>query len=247
MSNPVRTYIGLYAHAAKLTVRALGRFWPYLFVAPVVSLAYFLVSNAIFQMTGPLGGLVVALIRAAAVSAVLFAVRGIIEQRKLSVDELTRGMGAFFGDVLTVFFALWIVSMLAGIALGPLASALLFLAVLLLPVAETVALTTTGGFPVFQEAWRFFQRDWAAWLGGHLFLAPVLLLWAMWGTLVPSAHRLLPFLPFQVAQAVGLVLFHLSAALLMIALVFRGILFLTLDNTSPRARAERFGGATSLR
>lgn len=245
MNPVVKTYSRLYLHAAKLTFRALKRFWPYLFVAPVASLAYHLLSQSIFGFTGPLGGFVVALIRAAVISGVLFAVRGIVEQRRLSMEELGQGFTVFFGDVLTVFFTLWIVGMLVGMVLGGGIVSLLYLAVFFLPVAEAVALGGSSGFLVFQSAFRFFQRDWLAWIVAHLPLIPLFWVYLDWNQSMGRLLHLLPNMPRPLSNVLELGLYHLSAMLLMIALVYRGIVYLTLDDTSPRARARRFGGVDS--
>lgn len=248
MSGPVRTYLGLYAHVLRLAGRGLARKWPYLFAAPVVWFVGALISGVLATTGGIAGGLLASLVRAAALSAVLFIGRAVIEQRTLSLEDLGQSLTAFFGDVLTVLFTVWVLGLVLGQAIGPSMVLFLFAALVLLPVPEVVALSTTGGFFVFREAWSFFQRDFIPWLlGNGVAVGLLALAWvavrSLTGLLfrvVPVGASFVPHLLFAAAEA-------LPVALALAAFVYRGILYLTLEGTSPRTRAERFGGAPTLR
>jgi hypothetical protein len=144
----LRLWLAMMAYALKLSGRAVVRRWPWLFVAPAVSLLLTLLAGPV-SMLGVAGGFVMGLVYAAAGSLLLYVGRGIIEQRRMDADDLTRGAGAFLGDVMNVLFVVWIVSMLSRVI--PPLSMIVTVALVALPVFETVALTSVGGFQSFGQ------------------------------------------------------------------------------------------------
>jgi hypothetical protein len=255
VSTPLQTYTGLYAHVLKLTSRAIGRRWPYLFIAPVVGILYGVITfmlGRMFPVTNTASalvfGLIQGLLQAAAVSCVLFVGRALIEQRQLTPDDLTNSFGVFFWDIVNVYFYLFAAAyVIAMVTNGRVNIPLDEIVPAVLPVFEIVALTTASRFGVFEEAWRFVRRDAFAWIAGHL---PLLILLPTYLLSVSLIYMLLGpirFSPFAVGLVLAIVPAFLRSVLLLVAFVYRGILYLTLDNTSPRARAERFGGVPSLR
>lgn len=245
MAEALRTYPGLYLHVAKLAGRGLARRWYLLLLAlPIVWLMNEL-TYALAGTFGLAGGLVAAFVRAAAVSLLLFIGRGIIEHRKFGTDDLTSGLGAFLNDVMLVFFTLWIASLFLGAA-APTLSGLLWLAVLVMPTFEIVALTSIGGFGVFSAAFDFMRRDAPAWIVGQLPLVLLVLVW--WGLRAAVTPLVDATLDWPVvARTLVTIVGQVPAALALAAFVYRGVLFLTLDGTNTRQRAERWGGLPSLR
>jgi hypothetical protein len=242
----LRTYPALYLHVAKLAGRALARRWYLLLLAPAVQWLSGELMVALGGTFGVAGGFAAAFVRAAAVSLVLFVGRGIIEQRSFSADDITTGLGAFLGDVMTVFFSLWIASMLLGSVAPPLV-ALLWFAVVAMPTFEVLALSQVAGFGMFPAAWDFMRRDAAAWLFGHLpILAAAAAAWLAFEALSVAASEALEQAGLAGRLALT-ALAQLPAAFVLAAFVYRGILFLTLDSVSPRRRAERWGGVPTLR
>lgn len=248
--NPIKTYSALYAYVVKLAARAISRKWPYLFAAPLAMLVYELAVPIVVKLFGGLtgggfaAGLGLSIVRALGISLVLFSGRAIIEQQNLTADDFGRGLLAFFGDVITVFFSLWIASYLLG-SISPLLAVALYLATIVLPVPETVALSKATGYGIFGAAWRFMQRDWAPWLVGHVAVLAILAVYVLAGFALKSVP--LGFLPAPLWRPAMLVLSALPNVFLLVAFVYRGILYLTLDELSPWRRREKFGGAPSLR
>lgn len=244
-SNPLTVYPRLYLHVLKLTGRAVARRWPWLLVAPAVAMLLMVATGIVLRLVpGIAGGFLLAFVRAALLSLVLYVGRSILEQRSLSGDDLTAGLGAFLGDVLTFFFALWIVGMLLGFVAPPLVLAM-WLAVIVMPTAETMALTPVAGLSMFTSAWSFFRREALPWLGGHLpllLLVPVHLGWKVLVGFVPVAR-----LPAALHAPVWDLLDALPWVLWFMAFLYRGVLFLTLDGMSPMARAQRFGASEEAR
>ncbi len=243
--SPVRTYLGLYAYVWRLALTAVVHRLHYLLIAPLTAVAYQYAIKAVDLLVGTVGdpntrevtrvasGFLTSLIFAAALSLVLFVGRAIIEQRRLQLADLETGMGAFLGDMLTIFFVLWIVGMVL-----PIAATLLFAAIVILPMFEMAALTPEGGLALFGSVFRFAQRDAFPWLMGQTPLVTVLFVWTLFDVvLLPHVP---PLLQTWVHETV-------LGALVLVGFVYRGVLFLTLDNYSPRRRAERFGGAPGLR
>lgn len=238
-ANPLVVYPRLYLHVVKLTARAVARRWQWLFVAPAAALFLMAVTGVVFRLVpGIAGGFLVSFIRAAVVSLVLYVARSIIEQRALDADDLSVGLRAFWGDVITIFFALWVVGFVLG-AVVPILVPVLWLLVLLMPTFETVALTQVAGLSMFQSAFRFLQREAVPWIAGHWPIAALVPVWLGWQIIigfVPVAS-----LPRAFQQPVADVLVHMYWLLAFVAFLYRGVLFLTLDGMSKRARADRFG------
>lgn len=238
-ANPLIVYPRLYLYVLKLTAKAVARSWQWLFVAPAAYLFLNAVSGVVFRLVpGIAGGFLVSIIRAAIVSLVLYVARSIIEQRKLDGDDLSIGLRAYWGDVITIFFALWVVGFILG-AFVPVLVSILWLLVLLMPTFETVALTQVSGLAMFQSAWQFFRREAVPWLAGHwplLLLVPASLGWQF-------ALGFVPFLslPKSLQQPAWDILNAIPWVLTFLAFLYRGILFLTLDGMSKRTRADRFG------
>jgi hypothetical protein len=176
------------------------------------------------------------------VSAVLFAARAIIEQRKVGQEDVGAAAFAFLGDVMTVFFTLWIATMLLG-AVSALLLIPLAVALVALPIFETVAFGAASGFAIFPSAWAFFRRDFGAWLVGQV---PLVVLAVLYAGLLLAVRFALAFVPEPAMWLAELVADALPNVVLVAYLVYRGVLYLTLDGLSPRRRAEKFGGATPI-
>lgn len=238
-ANPLVTYPRLYLYVLKLTAKAVARRWAWLFVAPAAALFLMAVTGVIFRLVPNIaGGFLVSIIRAAVVSLVLYVARSIIEQRALDGDDLSIGLRAYWGDVITIFFALWIVGFVLG-AVVPVLLPVLWLLVLIMPTFETVALTQVSGLSMFQSAWYFFRREAVPWLAGHWPLFVLVPAWMGWQFLLGFVPVM--SLPQPLHQPVWDLLNAMPWVLAFLAFLYRGILFLTLDGMSKRARADRFG------
>jgi hypothetical protein len=223
---------------ARLTVKGVSRRLHYLLVAPIVAaglqfLLEFFSRTINGQAAGLVAGFIYGFIQAAALSLVLFVGRAIIEQRQLDLDAITTGLGAFLNDTLTVLFVFFVINLIL-----PQVAGILFIAsVAFLPLMETVALAPVSGFGIFEAAINTFRRDAFPWLAGQIPMVALLALWVGWTVIVE------PLLPGFLAVVLGHVVMW---ALVLVAFVYRGVLFLTLDGSSPRRRAERFGGEAGL-
>ena len=135
---PVVLWLRMMQYALRLSGRAMVRRWPWLLAAPAVSLLLTLLQGPV-SMLGVAGGFVMGLVYAAAGSLLLYVGRGIIEQRRMDADDLTRGAGAFLGEVMNVLFVVWVVALVGRVV--PMLPAVMTAALVVLPVFETVALT----------------------------------------------------------------------------------------------------------
>jgi hypothetical protein len=240
-----QTYLGLYVYVLKLATRALARRWIYLFAAPVMAVLYMFALRLITSVVGGsegagfIAGFVVASLQAAVLSFLLFVGRAIVEQRRLRFDDIQTGFLMYWGDLLNILFVLWVVSYLISALRIPVLGGLLYYALLVAPIFEAVALTPVRGATAYQSAWRFLQRDAPAWLIG---LSPMLLLLPLSSIIYDLIFRVALNMPLEAARwFLAIVPMVLVFTALFAIYIYRGILFLTLDNISPRARAERFG------
>ena len=124
-------WLAISLHSLKLTGRALLRSSPWLLVAPGAALVNGLLSRPLSAL-GIVGGFLRGFVIAGLLSLVLYVGRCIIEQRRLRLSDLSSGLGAFFGDVMNVLFAVWIVSLLG--ALLPAVTWAVMFALVVLPV-----------------------------------------------------------------------------------------------------------------
>lgn len=244
MSSTFRTYLALYAYVLRLAVKGIASRPAYLLFAPVVAIVLGLLGPIVQGMRlGILGGFLMGFVQTMGVSALLYAARAIIEQRRMGDGEVGQAVFAFLNDLMTVFFAVWILSMVLQ-AIAPSLLLVLGFSLLVVPVFETVAFGQAGGFGVFESAWNFFRRDLGPWLAGQvpvlvglpLYLMSELAIgWIPLGSVPPSFQNL-----------AGVIVRAVPSVFIIIALVYRGILYLTLDGLSPRRRAEKFGGVTPV-
>lgn len=230
-------------YSAKLAGRAVAHRWPWLFVAPMVAVVCVFLLGPIGHL-GTVGGFILGFVIAAALSLVLYVGRGIIEQRRLDVEDLTRGLGAFMSDTMNVLFVFWIAS-LVGQLLPPVSWAVGALLVAT-PVFEAVALTPVSGYGAFGSGWRFFQRNAGPWLFGQWPVAALLALarFVVLPLLDPWAVRFIDATPqLDPSRALLALYVFVYVTIAFAGFIYRGILFLALDSVAPHARAAKFGRA----
>jgi hypothetical protein len=145
----------------------------------------------------------------------------------VSISELKVSFGRFFWSVMNVAFVFWVVGWVIAalsqeIPAAAILPRILYLAAFLMAAPEEIALRGTyGGLATLQQAAKFFQEKWPAWLPPNLLFAAI-------GYGLAVALQRLP-IPGVVGMGVLGALFHL-------VMVFRGHLFVALDGTSHRQR-----------
>ncbi len=261
MSEILRDLAALYGDALRETLGSIRRAW----IGVVAIYLYAMVLQLVGGVAGALpipvlAGLFIGVADAFAVGALLALVQQAIGGRALGLADVRDALGAYFWDVVSVGFMLWLPFMLlAGLA-PPLvlASVSLLAAVFLNPLPEVIyQVRTTSPVENLAESARFVQQQWIEWflpivlvaapLGSFLFFTSADAGSLLRGGLSFGRFLLLPTL--LVLRATELLGLPPSAAAVGVAvgtplltfavLLFRGHLFKTLAGSSRRQRAFR--------
>lgn len=228
--------------------RALAA-WPVAFSLLIYAVV-FLAAAILLRPLGIIGGLLLNLVGAACISGYLYLLSQAVQGSKLRFDDFKRGFGALFWDVVSVMFAIWIISFLVGLVTrgagpnGPAIEAMVALAMafFLNPVPEMIYLGRTRSFDLLLQSSRFVLANPVAWFLPNLLFAVLLL--APTGELAVKHPGELLILFSRVFSTqlpglfVGLPLWALPLGLLLLhyVMVFRGLLFQGLSTGSARQR-----------
>jgi hypothetical protein len=249
--------IGLYKDVAILAAKRAAQSW----LAAVSIPIYALVVVGAAYVAAPLGiigGFIVGLVAAACFGAYLSLLSSALDGGKLRLADLKSGLRAIW-DVVSVFFALWIVGLVVGMLknmAGPRAEAVggvaaLAAAIFFNAVPELIYQSRNRSFALLKESVSFVMENAFAWFPPNLVFAFVIL-WATNTLSFSSPGELL----VRLAQlgTVGGVLGFIGGAPLWMAplliafvhfvMVFRGLLYRELTSGSTRMRAfrRRMGG-----
>jgi hypothetical protein len=238
----VLVYLRLYGSCLANALAALAKnLWTLLLPVGLAVAWYALGFVVVSLRTGIVGGFALALARTAGFSVYTYFLAGVVAKERVNLSELKTSLGAYFWSWMNVFFVLWIVELLLGLALAsnPQRDALLRVVSLMELIAlnatpEVVYLKRTGGgVETIQRSFQFLQENWIEWF------VPNGLLIGAW--FAASVYGLLPML----GALGGLAAAALFAALLHLLMVFRGFLFEALDGSTHRQRMFRYRGAGS--
>jgi hypothetical protein len=216
ISDTLQLYGRVFGKAATLTQRN----WP----LALVLVGYFvglLAAAILLAPLGIVGGFLRYLLWVALLSSWLALAEQVVRYGRARTADLASSFGAYFSDLLTVFFMLWLLQYARDLAPSPLVRILIWLAmfVFLNAVPELIYLGRRSGAELLAESYRFIGENWIEWFPPNVLLA----------VLVGAAMELPPG-PFGVitATVLGLVLSYATIA--------RGLLFLELTTSSRRAR-----------
>jgi hypothetical protein len=242
--------LGLYKDVAILAARRAAHSWLAALSIPIYTL---LVVGAAYLSAplGMIGGFIVGLVAAACFGAYLSLLASALDGTKLRFADLKNGLGAIW-DVVSVFFALWVVSLVVGMvknAAGPKAEAVggvaaLAGAIFFNAVPELIYQSRTRSFALLKASIDFVTKSPFAWFPPNLIFAFVIL-WAT-GTLDLSSPGALLVTLAALGSAGGVLAFIGRAPLWMAPLliafvhyvmIFRGLLFRELTSGSTRMRA----------
>lgn len=206
------------------------RNWP----VALVLLGFRWLLELVDAITAPLGiagGFLRYLAVVAFLSSWLFLVAEVIRTGRIRPRDWLAGLGAYFGDLLTVLFLLFILSFVAQmlLAASPLLGIVLGLALLTFgnAVPELVYLGHHPPAALLVESYRFIGENWIEWFPANLLLA---------ACVVGIATLVLTIAPPAIRLPVAEVVTSLALYFLMIV---RGLLFQELATGSRRARAFR--------
>lgn len=209
--------------------------WTLLLPIPLL-LAYSWIGALLSRLPlGFVGGILMVFVGAALISCYLYFTGEVVSQSRVRVSEFGRSIGTYLWSVVNLGFVLWIATFLLGMLFRTNAQAfylfeqLLRLASLILlnPAPEVIYLRGTyGGLATVQRSVAFVQQNWIEWFVPNLPLAFL-------------GNMILPWLAQP--DLIGVVLVAIPiGALFHLAMVFRGHLFLALDQSSHRQRMFRY-------
>lgn len=243
--------IGLYKDTAVLAFRRAVKAWPVAF-SVVLYAAVFVIAAQLVLPLGIVGGFALGLVAAACASGYLYMLSQAVSGMPVRMGDLRRSFGALFWDVVSVLFALWIISLGIGLLLrgaghnGQALSAIfgLAMAFFLNPVPELIYQGRSRSFELLLDAGRFVMKHPLSWFLPNVIFAAVLL--APTGALriQHPGELLLLFGTVFSPRGVATIFSRLplwSAPLLLLflhyAMVFRGVLYQQLGSSNPRLRA----------
>lgn len=219
----------LYRQVYSNGVQLAAKNWPVLFTVLIYSTVLELGARLVAPF-GMIGGFAMSLLFAACVSSCLSLVETIVRTSKATLEDFRSSFGTYLYDVLGVSFVSWIfftlvTPMIAQSAQGAILLVCLEIAIFVFfnAVPELIYL---GRFTVLQllgESYSFVTENWIEWFPVTLFFL--------------AAFIGLSLLPPQIPS---LVQSCLLGALLYLALIVRGLLFLELHGSSRRSRAFRY-------
>jgi hypothetical protein len=221
----LRDTLALYARVFSRGAALALRNWP---VALVV-VAYGVLLGVVRALTAPLGivgGLLLYLVTVACASSWLSLVAEVLRVGRVRLQDVPAGFTAYLGDLLTVFFLFWGLSLIASLVLAPfpylqivfgLATLVFFNA-----VPELVYLGRHAPTALLVESYRFIGENWIEWFPANLALAACVL-----------GARTLPDGPY------GLVVEAATGLAFYFAMIVRGLLFQELAGSTRRAREFR--------
>jgi hypothetical protein len=241
----------LYRDTAVLAFKRALKAWPVAF-SLILYAAILYVAAGLLGGLGIVGGLLLSLVAAACGSGYLYLLLQAVRGLPVRFDDLRRGFGALFGDVISVMFALWIIGLILSIFVrgsgpnGPAIAAMIGLAMafFLNPVPEMIYLGRSRSFELLLDSARFVFANPVIWFLPNLLFALILL--APTGALsVGHPGELLlvfsqVFSPAGVAVIFGALprwTFPLLLLFVHYVMVFRGLLFEALTSGSSRRRA----------
>lgn len=240
--------------AAKALPRAL-RGWPVALLPLVYPFVLAFISG-LLAPAGILGGLIGAVISAFLISSYLHLLSEVVAGTRVTWADLRRSFFVLYGPVMSVMFALWILSMLLGVMTAGMPREQSRTLLVLVGLAMVVFLNAlpevfyqrraVGWSGYFGEATRFILAHWPAWLLPNLVLAALFLAPAgLWTG--PAGARVLSlgavFAPGGMAgvlMAMPLWLKPLMLLYVHVVMIWRGLLFDELSSgISARQRAIR--------
>ena len=219
----------LYGAVYSKGVQLAARNWPVLFTVLIYSTLLGLGASLLAPF-GMIGGFAISQLFSACVSSCLSLVETILRTGKVTLDDFRSSFTAYLYDVIGVTFVSWIFFTLVTpvIAQSSQGTLLLFciqiaIFVFFNAVPELIYLGRYSSLQLLGESYTFISENWIEWFPVTLFFLAAFI----------GLELLPPVVPGGVQSC-------LVGALLYVALIVRGLLFMELHGSSRRGRAFRF-------
>jgi hypothetical protein len=246
----VTATLRLYQQAGKETWQKIWHDW-WVGLLPLFYAPVFLLVATFVAPLGLLGGLILGLVLALCTSSYLYFLAGVVNGSRMHLRDLVESWRPYFGSVITIMFFLSIVQYALDLLLPPIPSAQalralvnLVLLIILNPVPEIIYQGRSEGLNVLQESVEFLRDSGVEWFLPFVALAvfsffffplPILMMPLQIGRLTFPALGGGMFW----GSPAALVWAAISAFLLFILMVFRGLLFRALASGTRRQRVFR--------
>jgi hypothetical protein len=248
----VAATLRLYQQAATDAWEKVGRAW-WVSLLPFLYGPVFFLTAIFVSPLGLIGGFILGLVLALCTSSYLYFIAGVVSGSRMSLSDLGESWRPYLGSVITIMFFLTLVQYALELLIPPGAAGAheirqLFnfaLLVLLNPVPEIIYQGRSEGFNILQESVDFLRESGIEWFLPFVALA----LFSMF--LFPLPILMMPLqigrLTFPTLGSAGLFLGSpgslvwaiLSVFILFVLMVFRGLLFRSLANSTRRQRVFR--------
>jgi hypothetical protein len=243
---------GIYREVAVLAVKRAARSWLAALSIPLYALVVVGAARVAAPL-GMLGGLLVGFVAAACFGGYLTLLASAVQGTQIRFEDLRKGLHAVW-DVVSVFFAMWILGLGVGMLQrmagpnGPAVAgvAALAAAIFLNVVPELIYQSRNRSFALLKESATFVMENPFAWFPPNLLFAAVILLATHTLTLSSPGELLLRLA--QLGSVGGVLAFiggaswwmaPLLIAFVHFVMVFRGLLLQELRAGSRRMRAFR--------
>lgn len=233
----VIVYARIYATALLEALAAIGKnLWT--LILPIALVFAWVAIALLLGPLGMVGGFIASLVRTAICSVYSYFVAQLVAKNRADLKDLKTSLGAYFWTWMNLFFVLWVLDLVLGMATtnnpqGPQLMAVVSLMqlVVLNAAPEIIYLKGSyGGLETVQRSFAFLQENWIEW-----FVPNALVLAGYW--LFSTGVLTLSFLPMASVTAPVLL-----GAGLHVVVVFRGFLFEILDGSTHRQRMFRYRG-----
>jgi hypothetical protein len=246
----------LYAEIAALAARRAARSWLAAVSIPVYVFAVMLAAQLVAPL-GMIGGMIIGVVAAACLGAYLSLLGAAVSGSPIRLADLKNGLRALW-DVMSVGFALWIISLLVKVLVGaagdkgPAVAGVFSLAVAIFlnVVPELIYNSRNRSFALLKESASWIMANPFAWFPPNLVFA-FAFLWAVGALSFSSPGELLVRLAALgsggvLGLAAGAPLWKVPLLIVFLhyVMVFRGLLYRELSTGSRRMRDfQRRAGA----
>ena len=202
---------------------------------PIVTMGLLAPLAVLGQFGMLLAGILSLLVQTACWSALLASTGEVIRSRRLVLADVRAGFVAYLGDVWNVRFVVWLIGFVSVGLPGPIAL-MIWLAMFTFfnAVPELIYLGRYGTAELLAASYRFIGERWIEWFPLNALLFVMLI--AVNALVLRMGMQEGAQLPGDAAMAGALCI---TAIWLAFAMLVRGVLFLELTESSPRARAFR--------
>lgn len=247
----VTATLRLYREAAQETWQKVQRGW-WVGLLPLLYTALFFFAASLVAPLGIIGGFILGLVLAFCTSSYLYFLAGVVSGNRVQPQELLESWRPYFGSVITILFFLFIVRQLLSLALPPVPSGQalavlinLVLLIILNPIPEIIYQGRSEGLSMLQESVEFLRESGIEWF------LPFVALAAFSFFFFPLPIFIMPLQIGQLsfpalglgsafwASPASLLWAVISAFLLFVLMVFRGLLFRALARGTRRQRVFR--------